>query len=123
VLNHGGRYFDGVRVASNLVVHGAVTEVSSIAVKDDVDELDVEAAVTALAELRPVTYRHRADRHGHQHLDFIAEEVPDLVAQPGRDQLRPMDIVAVLTAVVQQQQRTVAELAADVATLRAATSV
>jgi hypothetical protein len=37
---------------------------------------------------------------------FIAEDVPDLVATKDRKGLSPMDIVAVLTKVVQEQQKT-----------------
>jgi hypothetical protein len=45
---------------------------------------------------------------------FIAEDVPDLVAMPDRKGLSAMDVVAVLTKVVQQQQKTIAELQAKV---------
>jgi hypothetical protein len=58
---------------------------------------------------------------------FVAEDVPDLVASPDRKTLSPMDIVAVLTRVMQDQQKTVeaqekliAELAAKIAALEAA---
>ncbi len=36
---------------------------------------------------------------------FIAEEVPELVATETRTELSPMDFVAVLTKVVQDQQK------------------
>jgi hypothetical protein len=38
------------------------------------------------------------------HVGFIAEDVPDLVASMDRKALSPMDIVAVLTKVIQTQQ-------------------
>jgi len=41
---------------------------------------------------------------GEQHIGFIAEDVPDLVATKDRKGLSPMDIVAVLTKVVKEQQ-------------------
>jgi hypothetical protein len=41
---------------------------------------------------------------------FIAEEVPDLVAMKNRKGLSSMDIVAVLTKVVQEQQKTISTL-------------
>ena len=44
------------------------------------------------------------------HVGFIAEDVPDLVATGDRKGLSAMDIVAVLTKVVQQQQK---ELSAE----------
>jgi hypothetical protein len=39
---------------------------------------------------------------------FIAEDVPALVARKDRKSLSPMDIVAVLTKVVQEQKQTIA---------------
>ncbi len=39
-------------------------------------------------------------------MGFIAEDVPDLIATKDRKGLSPMDIVAVLTKVVQEQQKT-----------------
>jgi hypothetical protein len=43
------------------------------------------------------------------HVGFIAEDVPDLVAEPGRKSVSAVDIVAVLTKVVQEQQDELAE--------------
>ena len=39
------------------------------------------------------------------HIGFIAEDVPDLVATSDRQGLSSMDIVAVLTRVIQAQQQ------------------
>ena len=52
-------------------------------------------------------------------LGFIAEDAPDLVATNTRDALSPMDLVAVLTKVVQDQQKTIGELSDRVARLEA----
>jgi hypothetical protein len=41
---------------------------------------------------------------------FIAEDVPELVAMNGRSTLGTVDIVAVLTKVVKEQQKTISEL-------------
>ncbi|MBC8391607.1 MAG: hypothetical protein H8E17_03440, partial [Deltaproteobacteria bacterium] len=41
---------------------------------------------------------------------FIAEDVPELVATKDRKGMSSMDVVAVLTRVVQEQQKTIAEL-------------
>ena len=46
------------------------------------------------------------------YLGFIAEDVPELVATRDRDGLSSMDIVAVLTKVVQEQQKKIEELEA-----------
>ena len=87
---------------------GTWTDASSLAFKDNVQGLNPGAALRALEELRPVTFVYKADRE-ERHVGFIAEEVPELVASRDRKGLSPMDIVAVLTRVVQEQQRTIAE--------------
>jgi hypothetical protein len=118
VVNQSERYAGGVVVDSDLTVVGSITEASSITLKEDVRALDHENALAALDELHAVSFRYCADEPGTQHLGFIAEHVPDLVAQPGRDRLRPMDLIAVLTTVVQVQQRALSRLTDAVAELR-----
>ena len=90
---------------------------SSRAFKEDIQDLSTEAAEEAFAKLTPVTYAYKATPEEH-HVGFIAEDVPDLVATPDRKALSAMDVVAVLTKVVQQQQKTIAELQVQVAELR-----
>jgi hypothetical protein len=50
-----------------------------------------------------VTFNYKAD-HNEKHVGFIAEDVPDLVASPDRKTLGAMDVVSVLTKVVQEQR-------------------
>jgi hypothetical protein len=110
-----------------LVTAGGVwTNASSRALKQDIRELTAQEAHGALGQLAPVRYTSTADPTEH-HVGFIAEDVPDLVATTDRKALSPMDIVAVLTRVVQEQQKTVeaqqktiAELAAKIQALEAA---
>ena len=52
-----------------------------------------------------------------EYVGFIAEEVPDLVASQDRTSLSAMDIAAVLTEVVKQQQGVIQDLEARVADL------
>ncbi len=96
---------------------GVWTNASSRAYKQDIQDLSTEAAEATLENLTPVTYEYKA-APGEHHVGFIAEDVPDLVATPDRKGLSSMDVVAVLTKVVQQQQKTIAELQAQVAELR-----
>jgi hypothetical protein len=81
---------------------------SSIADKRDVEGLPVDDALTALHGLRPVTFKYIDDDEART--GFIAEEVPDLVATGDRKSLSAMEIVAVLTRVVQFQQRQIEHL-------------
>ena len=50
---------------------------------------------------------------------FIAEDVPDLVATKDRKGLSPMDIVAVVTKVVQDQQETIKDQGKEIQALKA----
>ena len=88
----------------NGVVYG-----SSRAIKDDIVDLKSSEAMEALNNLAPVKFYYKND-HTQEHVGFIAEDVPDLVAQKKRDSIDPMDIVAVLTKVVQEQNKTIKEL-------------
>lgn len=90
---------------------GVWVDASSRAVKQDIQQLDRDAAFEALQSLQPVTFAYKANP-ADQHVGFIAEDVPALVATPDRTGLAPMDIVAVLTKIVQEQQKTIAEMRA-----------
>jgi hypothetical protein len=85
---------------------GMWTNASSRALKKDVNELPLDAAVSALRQLKPVSFTYKVEPDD-PHVGFIAEDVPDLVATPDRKTLASMDIVAVLTRVVQEQQKTI----------------
>jgi hypothetical protein len=95
---------------------GVWTNASSRAFKQDIADLSADTAVQALDELTPVTFAYTADP-SEKHVGFIAEDVPALVATGDRTGLSPMDVVAVLTKVLQEQQKTIAELQARVAQL------
>jgi hypothetical protein len=56
-----------------------------------------------------VQFNYRNDQ-SETYVGFIAEDVPDLVANEDRASLSPMDIVAVLTRVIQAQQDRIEEL-------------
>jgi hypothetical protein len=84
---------------------------SSRAVKQDIHQLDRNAAFDALKGLEPVTFAYKANP-GDMQVGFIAEDVPDLVATTDRKGLSSMDVVAVLTKVVKEQQRTIEEMQA-----------
>ncbi|MEW6570840.1 MAG: tail fiber domain-containing protein [Nitrospirota bacterium] len=81
---------------------------SSREYKENIKELSADEALLAFSNLTPVLFNYKVDRED-QHLGFISEDVPDLVATPDRKGLSPMDIVAVLTKVVQEQQKAMQE--------------
>ncbi len=96
---------------------GAWTNASSRAYKENIINLTTEKANETLDGLNPVEYNYKVDK-GDKHVGFIAEDVPDLVATRDRKGLSPMDIVAVLTKVVQEQKNTIAELSKEVDTMQ-----
>ena len=101
-----GAYCDG----------GAWVNGSSRTYKDNITSLTTEEAVEAFKGLEPVKYVYKDDKE-EQHIGFIAEDVPELVATKDRKGLSPMDIVAVLTKVVQEQQKTISDLKERIAKL------
>ena len=99
-----------------VVIHGKITLQSSREVKDEIEPLTVHEATDALERLRPVTFVYRADRE-ERHAGFISEDCPEIVAAKDRKGLNPMDIVAVLTKVVQEQQGIIAAHSEKIARL------
>ena len=82
---------------------GVWTDASSRALKQDIEPITSEQARETVRALQPVGYRYKAQPE-EPYVGFIAEDVPELVATSDRKSLAPMDIVAVLTKVVQDQQ-------------------
>jgi len=95
---------------------GVWTNASSREFKNDIRALTGDEAMDVLKELRPVKFSYKVDTN-ETHVGFIAEDVPDLVASGDRKGMSSMDVVAVLTRVVQEQQKTIAELSRKVAEL------
>ena len=95
----------GARVTAG----GVWMDASSREFKDNVKGLKVKDAIETLHGLNPVTFNYKVSPE-ENHVGFVAEDVPDLVATKDRKGLSPMDIVAVLTKVVQEQQKTISTL-------------
>ncbi len=87
---------------------GTWNPASSREYKENIKELDADEAMDALEELNPVKFNYKKHKK-EEKLGFIAEDVPDLVATNGRKNLSTMDIVALLTKVVQEQQKSIKE--------------
>jgi hypothetical protein len=77
---------------------------SSREVKENIQNLTVDEAMIALKGLNPVKFHYKTNKND-EHVGFIAEDVPDLVATQNRKALSAMDVVAVLTKVVKEQQK------------------
>jgi hypothetical protein len=102
-----------LHVSGNALITGTLEIGSSRSLKEGIRDLSLEDAQAAFAALKPVHFKYKTE--AEQQLGFIAEDVPDLVATDSRKSLAPMDFVAVLTKVTQEQDRRVRELEKSVA--------
>ncbi len=87
-----GAYSDGLTWQS----------ISSRKYKRDITPLDSKRAHAALDNLEPVTFLYKQNPE-QPNIGFIAEDVPDLIATQDRSSLSPLEITALLTKVVQDQ--------------------
>ena len=110
-------YTNGATQA-RLTTAGVWQDSSSRAAKENIAELDADAAMKALQDLKPVRYNYKVLPTDAK-VGFIAEDVPEIVATPERQGLSALDIVAVVTKVVQEQQKTIEELNQRIAELEA----
>jgi len=96
---------------AHVTAGGVWTNSSSRSRKENISGLSANEALQTLTELEPVHFNYKNDQ-AESYVGFIAEDVPDLVATRDRDGLSAMDIVAVLTKVVQEQQKKIEALEA-----------
>ena len=89
---------------AHLTTGGVWTDASSRDLKDNIIDLSLDLAVNALNKLKPVTFNYKRQPE-EEYVGFIAEDVPELVATGDRKGLASMDVVGVLTRVVQNQQK------------------
>ena len=92
---------------AHVTTGGVWTNASSRAYKEQIVALNGDEAMAAVKALTPVTFRYLTEQV--QHVGFIAEDVPALVATPDRKSVSSMDVVAVLTRAVQEQQKLIEE--------------
>lgn len=97
-----------------------VTNTSSRTLKENIAKLSSREAVLTLTNLNPVKFNFKSDDAKELHVGFIAEDVPELVAMADRKTLSSMDIVAVLTKVVQEQHQQISQLVTEVNALKQA---
>ncbi|MBC8115088.1 MAG: tail fiber domain-containing protein [Candidatus Saccharimonas sp.] len=83
---------------------GVWANASSRDLKQDIEPITSEQARDTVRALQPVGYRYKSNPQEH-YVGFIAEDVPDLVALQDRKSLASMDVVGVLTKVVQDQDK------------------
>ncbi|WP_437277278.1 tail fiber domain-containing protein [Sorangium sp. So ce375] len=90
-----------VNLRGNVTTNSGVTVTSAAALKDHIQALPAEEALSVFRNLTPVTYAYKDDPEQRLQVGFIAEDVPDLVGTPDRKAIAPFSILAVLTRAVQ----------------------
>jgi len=88
--------------------NGQLQTPSSRVLKTNIKPLDTKAAIEAFHQLQPVSYAYKAHKE-EPVVGFIAEDVPELVATKTRTGIDSTEIVAVLTKVVQEQEKKLSE--------------
>jgi hypothetical protein len=96
---------NGAKCTSN----GQWVNASSRDYKENIQKITSTEALKTIESLQPVKYNFKRDSSKDLTVGFIAEDVPDLVATKDRKALSPLEIVAVLTKVVQEQQKAMAD--------------
>lgn len=94
---------------AHLTTGGVWTNASSRNLKNNITDISAEVALNTINALKPVTYTYKVEP-SESYAGFIAEDVPDIVATNNRKSLAAMDFVAVLTKLVQEQQKTIEDL-------------
>ncbi len=117
-IDSSGRIGIGVTSPTNPIQHsngaylsstGSWVNASSRELKQDIETLTSDEALETLNGLAPVKYNYKIDP-SDAHVGFIAEDVPELVAEPTRKGLSALDVTAVLAKVVQDQQKQIEAL-------------
>ncbi|WP_052416506.1 tail fiber domain-containing protein [Paenibacillus sp. FSL R5-0912] len=80
-------------------------QTSSRTYKENIASLPVKRALELLNKLKPVTFNYKAENAKKQNIGFIAEEVPQIFSTSDHKSVVLMDIIGVLTTVVQKQQK------------------
>jgi hypothetical protein len=94
----------GIANGAYLTTTGNWTSTSSRELKENIRNLTADKALEALKGLTPVQYNYKVDKE-EGYVGFIAEDVPELVALKERKGLIALEMTAILTKVVQEQQK------------------
>ncbi|MFB2875383.1 tail fiber domain-containing protein [Floridanema aerugineum] len=106
-------------VKFDLYVGGQLVQASSRELKENITDFSTQEAIKTLAGLNPVKFNYREDPEKGLTVGFIAEDVPDLLATHEKKGVCALEIVAVLTKVIKEQQMELSLLRERVTTLEA----
>jgi Family of unknown function (DUF6519)/Chaperone of endosialidase len=84
--------------------------ISSEDTKTNINDLSTKKATEILQGLNPVTFSNKKDTNARIHAGFIAKNVPDMISTDDSKAIRPMEIIAVLTAILKDHKNTFVNL-------------
>ena len=87
--------------------------------KEDISNLNYKTAKQLLDGLNPVEFKFKGESTKTT-LGFIAEDVPQELSAPDQKAVSPMEIVAVLTSIVKEQQKSINKLQKQIASIQGA---
>ncbi len=96
-----------------------LTQYSSREYKENIRNLSVQEAHNALRRMNPAKFNFKNDKQDER-VGFIAEELPELVALPDKKGVNALDIIAVLTKVVQNQEKRLQDQETEIEMLKEA---
>ncbi|OKP95642.1 tail fiber domain-containing protein [Paenibacillus sp. P46E] len=108
-----------LHASGGVYANGSMYWWSSRELKDNIADIPVKEAKQLLDGLNPVSFKYKGSTK-ERTLGFIAEEVPAVLADPDQRAISGMDIIAVLTSVMKDQQKAIARMQKQIATLQGA---
>ncbi|MBW4670826.1 MAG: tail fiber domain-containing protein [Cyanomargarita calcarea GSE-NOS-MK-12-04C] len=94
----------------DLRVNGKLLQNSSRELKENITKLSSQEALETLNSLEPVKFTYKDSPDPKIHVGFISEDVPNLLTSSDNTSVSPVDIAAVLTKAVKDQQVTISLL-------------
>ncbi|AFZ15490.1 hypothetical protein Cri9333_4711 (plasmid) [Crinalium epipsammum PCC 9333] len=97
-------------VASVKAVSNGFYQVSSRVLKEEINDLSSQDVTEILRSLNPVKFTYTEDESKTPFAGFIAEDTPDLLTSNDKQAIKVVDLVAVLTKIMQDNQKTLHNL-------------
>ncbi|MGG6313688.1 tail fiber domain-containing protein [Paenibacillus macerans] len=108
-----------LHASGGVYANGSVYWASSREIKENIADFQVKEAKLLLDGLNPVSFKYKEGKK-ERTLGFIAEEVPAVLADNEQRAVSGMDIIAVLTSVVKDQQKALTRMQKQIAALQGA---
>ncbi|MEA5513575.1 tail fiber domain-containing protein, partial [Nodularia sp. UHCC 0506] len=91
-------YVDG-----NLRINGRIFQDSSRELKENITELSSKEVTDILRTIKPIKFNYKNSINKETQAGFLSEEVPNLLTSSDNKAISPVDVVAVLTKAVKDQ--------------------